>query len=410
MRVLFIAWDGPQVHYLETLFVPIFAALRNHGVEFHILQFTWANRKQRETIFDVCAQHGIPYVAASVIRNPLRMGACLTVLNGRRLIKKLARQWSIDVLMPRSTLPALMCLTSLERSGLPLVFDADGLPLDERVDFAGESVNSWVQKFLRRVEAYAVCQADTVLTRTSIAVDILSERAGELQDRAKFHVVGNGRDSNAFTSMSIDCRAQAKHELGLHAYAPLLVFAGSLGEQYCLPEMFKLIGAIKTRCPDAGLLILTGDTYVACNALLSQPELQQAVVVKSVKPEAVPQYLACADLGLALRRPAYSMQAVAPIKIGEYLLSGIPVVATKGIGDTAALDDRVAFLVERMSDEELYAAAQWFVDSVLPDRALFALRCRELGCEAYSLDASVQAYVSAFKQMADSPNRGLSDL
>ena len=34
MNVLFISWDGPQVSYLEGLFLPIFRALKTHGIQF----------------------------------------------------------------------------------------------------------------------------------------------------------------------------------------------------------------------------------------------------------------------------------------------------------------------------------------------------------------------------------------
>jgi hypothetical protein len=45
MRVLFITWDGPHLTYLESLFLPILAGLRDHGFEFDVLQFTWGERE-----------------------------------------------------------------------------------------------------------------------------------------------------------------------------------------------------------------------------------------------------------------------------------------------------------------------------------------------------------------------------
>ena len=66
------------------------------------------------------------------------------------------------------------------------------------------------------------------------------------------------------------------------------------------------------------------------------------------------------------------MQAVAPIKLGEYLLCGLPVVATAGIGDTDAISSDAGMLLQRMDEAELQAAADWFIDSVLPQREAFA--------------------------------------
>jgi hypothetical protein len=39
-------------------------------------------------------------------------------------------------------------------------------------------------------------------------------------------------------------------------------------------------------------------------------------------------------VAFAIREPKFSMKGVAPIKLGEYLLMGMPTIASVGIGDT----------------------------------------------------------------------------
>ena len=95
------------------------------------------------------------------------------------------------------------------------------------------------------------------------------------------------------------------------------------------------------------------------------------------------------------------MQAVAPIKVGEYLLCGLPVVATKGIGDTDVLGSEVAFLLEKMDATELECAAEWFCTNVFPARATYRDDCRSVGLQYFSLDASKAAYLSAFDRLRD---------
>lgn len=48
MNILFVTWDGPQVSYLEGLFLPIFKALKSAGIHVHVLQFTWAEQAKIE--------------------------------------------------------------------------------------------------------------------------------------------------------------------------------------------------------------------------------------------------------------------------------------------------------------------------------------------------------------------------
>ncbi|CAM5299350.1 glycosyltransferase family 4 protein [Thauera mechernichensis] len=395
MNILFISWDGPQVTYLEGLFLPIFKRLRKNGLNFHILQFTWGdtNRTTRTRLaFDDAR---IPYEAARVWRRPLALGSLASILRGRSMVRSLSQKWQIDVLMPRSTFPALICLGPSGQTDLPVVFDADGLPLDERVNFAGVSASSVAHRVLRDIEAEMVRRAERVLTRSQRAADVLLARAGAGTSSHKFHVVGNGRDSVQF-SANRDLSAATRLELGVSPSAPLLVYAGSLGEQYCVREMLELFRAVIVRQPEARLLILSGAPELAQAALSNLPLLQPATIIKSVSSTEVPRYLACADLGLALRRPSFSMQAVAPIKVGEYLLCGLPVVATNGVGDTSRIRDDIGFLVEQMDENEMEAVADWFFSKVLPDRDGFAKRCRTLGRESFSLDSCVDDYVSAF--------------
>ena len=51
----------------------------------------------------------------------------------------------------------------------------------------------------------------------------------------------------------------------------------------------------------------------------------------------IPMYLSAADIAFSLRIPRYSMRGVFPIKLAEYLLMGLPVITSKGIGDTEDL-------------------------------------------------------------------------
>lgn len=396
MNILFVTWDGPQVSYLEGLFLPIFEALQSKGMHFHILQFTWGDAASIEDRRVACQNAGCSYEVVNVIRKPVALGSLVSATHGSKHIIRAIKQKNIDVVMPRSTLPALSCLLALRNRNEHLVFDADGLPLDERIDFSGQSSSGVVYRLLRDIEAQAVRRADAVLTRSTKAIDILLARAGAQTSSDKFHVVTNGRDTSVFNEGSTESRAATKARLGLTDDTPLLVYAGSIGPQYCIDEMLKLFEMILSKNSTSRLLVLTGSPDLVHQALQSRPELIKLVIVKSVAAKEVPTYLACADIGLAFRQSTFSMQGVAPIKLGEYLLCGLPVVATKGIGDTHVISDEVGYVVEDMSDIELQEVANWFIDDVLPARTQMRMQCRQVGIEHFSLDACAQSYYKAF--------------
>ena len=389
---MFVTWDGPQVSYLEGLFLPIFRLLERDGWAFHVLQYSWGNEQGVQRNRVACEAIGIPYRSVEVWRKPVSAGALLTAFKGQRDISKAVKDWNIDILMPRSTLPLFASLRAMQHISLPLVFDADGLPIDERVEFGGMSPFSLTCRFLRDIESLGLRKAKVVLTRTEKAAEILHARAGAGGFQDKFFRVTNGRDSDQFSIRGGKERTRVRSELGVSPDAPLMVYAGSLGRQYCLPEMFALFMNVLAYRSDARLLLLTGSPEMAVAEIDKHSELKEKVIVRTVDPDDVPFFLASADLGLGFRKPSFSMSGVAPIKLGEYLLCGVPVVATRGVGDTASITQDIGYLIQEHDSETLEKVAAWFVEEVLGDRDGFRARAREFGKANYSLQASVDSY------------------
>lgn len=404
MKILFISWDGPQVTYLEGLFLPIFSALQAEGFEFHVLQFTWADRDSVQRTRAVYEAAGVTYRAVRVLRFPKALGAVFTAWRGSRIITQAIRRLGIEVVMPRSIMPAFATMLARGLGNIPIVFDADGLAVDERVEFAAESTSALQSWVMRDVEVKAVRRASVVLTRTVRAAEILRARAGAGTTAGKFHVVGNGRDPGQFHPSDDATRARVRNRLGIALTAPLLVYAGSLGQQYCPDEMLLLFECLLRRRPDAQLLVLStqGETLRVLASKMGLPS--RVLTVIAVQPHEVPEYLACADVGLALRMPSFSMQGVAPIKLGEYLLCGVPVVVSTVIATSELIDGRTGIQLDGTENAALDQVADWITNEVLDDREGFRQRCVALGRDSFSLGGSVAGYVRALSAFDVAPS------
>jgi glycosyltransferase involved in cell wall biosynthesis len=114
-------------------------------------------------------------------------------------------------------------------------------------------------------------------------------------------------------------------------------------------------------------------------------------------PNEVPRYLAAADVGAAFRTPTFSTRGVAPVKLSEYLLCGVPVVGTAGIGDTAAAQEAGMFFDDRQG---MAAAAEWVLGTVLPVREEVRRTARRVGVNRFSLRRSVEDYLAAINGLA----------
>jgi glycosyltransferase involved in cell wall biosynthesis len=156
--------------------------------------------------------------------------------------------------------------------------------------------------------------------------------------------------------------------------------------------MKELFHEVRRLRPDSRLLVLTGTPERA----IQSAEEAAGTVVMSVSPDAVPRFLACADVGLAYRSTSYSMQGIAPIKLGEYLLCGLPVIGTAAVGDTRAVVEEGLFFDEAAGTK---AAAQWLVGEVLPNRDIYREKARKAGKTEFSLCRSIQDYSRALEQL-----------
>jgi glycosyltransferase involved in cell wall biosynthesis len=118
------------------------------------------------------------------------------------------------------------------------------------------------------------------------------------------------------------------------------------------------------------------------------------LIVRTVPPSDVPALLAAADCGLAFRAPSFSQLGVSPIKVGEYLLSGLPVVTNRGVGDLDSVlgRDAPAFVADRPAASVVEPAARWFMHDVLVRREECRERARALGLSRFGIEQMAAGY------------------
>jgi glycosyltransferase involved in cell wall biosynthesis len=393
-HILFVTWDGPQVSYVESLFLPIFAGLQQNSIKFSILQFGWGESSRVEA---ACRRAGIAYRRVEIMRKFGAPGALASAVFGAFRVRRAIRDWNPTIIMPRSLFAGLAVLLGNYSCVFPMLFDADGLPADERVEAGIISPNSAAYRALILIERTMVQRSCHTIVRTEDAARILADRAGV--DRARFTVVSNGRDPTLFKPADPDSRLQIRKSLGMGDDDIVLVYAGSAGPQYRLDEMAKLIASLRQHLPTTRLLVLSGQCDVARRAIGSKAD---EAIVRSVKPEDVPAYLSIADAALSLRSESLAMRAVSPVKIGEYLLCGLPLIGTLGIGNTRPAE-KAGMMVS--ADRPPAEIAQWLQEKVR-DRLNTVQLAREVGERNFSLDRSVDDYRGAIARLSASTSRG----
>lgn len=393
-NILFITWDGPQTSYMEGLFMPIFHKIRElcPSYRFHIIQFTWGDPSKIKRVADKANDLRIIYNPFLIYRKPfISIGSIITIAKGIRQIKKYIRQHNIDIIMPRATLPAIM--VNRLKSSVKLIFDADGLPIEERVDFVGLKRSSFQYKVLKKEENNILKQANAVITRSNKAINIHISNIGK-QYKHKFFKVPNGKDTELF-KLDETMRNQIRNQLRIQPNEKVFIYAGSLGSQYCLGEMVEIFTKYQEINENSLFMLLTGSISFLLKKI--PPSIRENFIIKTIPTEDIPAYMNAADIAFAIRKPTYSTQGVAPIKLSEYLLTGLPTIASRGVGDTDEIIDSISpncFLYDHTNERRIDDVIKWISSNNL-NRNNIALSSKN----KFSLEASANSYIKAIQSV-----------
>jgi glycosyltransferase involved in cell wall biosynthesis len=396
-KFIFVTWDGPQVNYLETLFCPIFHELKSLGYEIYIFQFTWKSEKEIIKTKNICSEYGLNYQSLNILRKPKIIGAVWTIFKGCFYLSKSIKKFQIDLVIARSILPAFVCLLIFYLNRFKFIYDSDGLILEEMIESGRIKKNGYLFKFLSKIEYFAVLNSSIVLTRSLAGSEILNAKFN-ISNIDKFLIVKNGRDINKFNIFDNDVRSERRRILSIAETAPVIIYIGSLGDKYNLNEMLLFFQKIRKVDETAIMFLISKSLDYFDN--FTDNNLK--IGVRAISDDAVdiPYFLSIADLGLALIKPTYSMKAASAIKTGEYLLCGVPVVATKGVGNISdIIQKNVGFLVEdQISELQYKQLLNWFFNYVLKNRDLCRISSRKLGIIEYSLKEAASNYNEAIKK------------
>lgn len=360
-KVLFLTWDGPDVNYLENLFAPIFSKLhRDYEYEFHIVQFIWANPLKLEKRKKLLQERGIFYSAIKLSGKSSVFDLLWVKFWHIRKLHRYVRKHRIGVIMPRAVTSLFLAKSLVKKYRLKLVWDVDGFPLDERVDFDGLSPLGFRYRFFRDQEFLGFYLAHSLICRSVRAKEVIAARAGAGFQVSKVFVVNNG----IFEPLEVN-NANPK-PTGYNSN--MLVYVGSVGPQYRMGDVLSVFRMVLKGIPEVRLSLLTyqvGEVHRLVEKHFS--DLKPYLIIKTVEAAEIMQELGTASIGFSFRQQTFSMRGVAPIKVAEYLSAGLSIIYTPGTGD---LDD--------VLEGQPFAFPLPDVDTV-DRRCLIDWVCRQLG-------------------------------
>jgi glycosyltransferase involved in cell wall biosynthesis len=198
-----------------------------------------------------------------------------------------------------------------------------------------------------------------------------------------------------------------RHELGIAAGAPLVLYTGTFEAYQGLDLLFAAAREVLAARPDARFVLAGGrpDQVAAAKTDAARAGLGEAVIFAGQRPaEEIPLFLDAADVLVSPR----STGTNTPLKIYQYLRSGRPIVATRLLTHTQVLDDQVSILTPA-TPEGFAAGILSVIEHPTQGRAV-GERARRLAETKYSYEAYLARTREAFAYLtgpsAAQPARG----
>jgi len=396
-RVLYISYDGLMEPLGQS---QVFAYLRGLSDRHDIVLVSFekpedlADRERLARARLDVAQAGIHWHPMRYHRAPSLPATLFDVCAGIGRCVRLHARHRFTLVHARSYVPALMALALKNIFGVPFIFDMRGFWADQRAQSGAWSGQSLAHRGAKWCERRFLLRAGAVVTLTHAAVRVLQNRPDLPPDGIRYRTIPTCVDLDRFRPGDAGSRPSDPSDRFVLGYV------GSVRLWYMLDEMlecFRLLLAIK---PGARMLIVSrADHEYIRERAVSAGIPRDCLDVVSAPHGDVPRHMRAMDAAVFLLKPLSALEAAAPTKMGELLASGVPCLATGGVGDVEAIlrSEDVGVVIGEWSAEARRDAVRGLVDlAAQPD---IRERCRRAARRHFSLADGIAAFDRLYAEL-----------
>jgi glycosyltransferase involved in cell wall biosynthesis len=400
MSTLYITQNGITDPIGRSQVAPYLLGLAQRGYRIHVLSAEKAGQDilvaQYQRLFD---DAGIRWSRVRYHNIPPLISTIYDLLQMYFVAKKIIKSEAIRLVHCRSFPPAVIGYHLKRTLGVKYIFDfrdfyADGGLVNKPFKF--------VYRYLKKLEGPMIRAADKVVCLTHKAKELLVQ--WYLQDVAspdgRFQVIPCCADFQHFnvSRLTPADRLTARLRAGVRRDEFVLLYLGSLGPDYLLPQQMALFRQVLEVRPGARFVFVSNNgkelVEAECDA---QGVAREAIRFLSADRMDVPALISVADLSVVFIRADLSKAGCFPTKLAELFACNVPVIANAGVGDLDAiisLRKNGSFVVPDFAVGTLRSA----VEKVIGCQDSNAVNIRENSRE-FALEEGVARYAAMYQEL-----------
>ena len=389
-NILYVSYDGLTDTLGQSQILPYIIGLSKKSYRFTVLSAEKRDKyeQNKDLISKICIDNNIDWQPVFYTKNPPIISSILDIREMTRKAFSLHKEKNFFAIHSRSYMGSLVALKLKQKFETKFIFDMRGFYPDERVDGGTWDLNKWhykqVYDFFKRKEKLFLSNADAVISLTYAGKEIL-ENTWKVNNN--INVIPCATDTDLFSPLNIEKKKSLT-----------IGYLGSLGTWYMLPEMLALFKVIQKLYPEAKFVILTPDNaeqvYIEAQ---KQDIAKESINVRFANRQELPSILSTFDIGLFFIKPSFSKQASSPVKQGELMSMGIPVITNSGVGDTDDIINKYksGILIKSFSQDEYEIAASRISEMLDWDKS----KIREGALEYFSLARGIEEYARIYENL-----------
>jgi glycosyltransferase involved in cell wall biosynthesis len=404
-NVLYLTYDGLTDVIGRSQVIPYILKLSTQGYSFFIISCEKKDRyeKYEEELHTLFNQSGIQWYPLSYTKKPPMLSTVWDILRIRRTAIRLHKEYNFSLVHCRSYIVAMIGLYLKRKKNVKFVFDTRGLWVDERVQGGLWNLKNPVYKFLfsyfKKLEKAYFENADYSITQAEHAKEYMHTWKNLRNQPIPIKNIPCCADFVLFDPAKIKETDQdrIKKELGLKEET-IVGYCGALGTWYMLKEKLNFFKRYLRFNPHAKFLFITPHDKKEIYEEVAKIGIDEyQVIVKEAKREEVALYTSLFTFSVFFIKPGPSNIAKSPIKYGELMAMGIPVVTNSGVGDIddIILQSNSGILIYSFDDESYDVA----IEELLKGNTASPEVIREKAEQIYSLDKGVNGYLEVYNKL-----------
>lgn len=404
-KAIFLSYNGLLEPILASQVIPYLEGLTRSG--WYFILITYEKRKDIDrvgrgglsSLKNSLLSKGIDWRYLRYHKRPRIVSTLFDICVGAIYTFFVIARNKIKIVHVRGATPGVIMILLSGIMHVKLLFDMRGRLAEEMAAGGLWREGGVTFKLVKKAEEALLNKADAVTVLTKKHFDLNRESACFKDRNIPMDVIPCCVDMSKFY-YDPQKTADFKKRLGLTDKF-ILMYQGKVGTFYFIDHMLDFFKVMHDIMPNSVFLILTRDDTAAVLSRaaaigISEDDIK---VARDIEFDRIPQYMRIADAGIFFIN-AYNKLGSSPIKMGEFLASGVPVIISPGVGDTEELviENSVGIVVKEFADSQYRDGVKALLKLKQEGEGL-SRRCVDAAKEYLSVEDGVNKYYQIYKTL-----------